>query len=119
MKYILTPILFNQVATLLWNIRWRLLQWSFLGFVLFMLLQSQVELTTPNLLVWLALFILFSALELLVIASFIFFFKSLPSTKAKTKPWFRFYRTIEWCEAIIFTLLLPFPIIVYLYLLFI
>ena len=114
MKYILTPNLFNQIATLLWGIRWRLLQWSLFGFILFMLLQNQIKLTTPNILVWLSLFILFSALQTLVISSFIFFFKHLPSTKAKTKQWYRFYRTIEWCEAIIFTVLVPFPIIVYL-----
>ena len=119
MKYMLTPNMFNQISNRFWNVRWRLLQWSGFGFILFIVLQSQISYTTPDILVWLALFILFFALQALVVSSFLFFFKNLPSTKAKTKQWFNFYRTIEWCEAIIFTLLLPFPIIIYLYMLFI
>jgi len=118
MKYMLTPNIFNQIAILFWNTRWRLIQWSLFSFILFAVLQNQISLSTPNLLVWLALFILFFALQVLIIASFIFFFKSLPSTKAKTQRWFTFYRTIEWCEAIIFTLLIPFPTCIYLYMLF-
>lgn len=119
MKYMLTPKVFNQIAVIFWNKRWRLLQWSLFSFLLFLLLQNQINFSTPNTLVWLALFILFFALQVLVMASFIFFFKNLPSTKAKNRNWFNFYRTIEWCETIIFTLLLPFPTLVYLYMLFI
>ena len=119
MKYMLTPSVFNQIAILLWNVRWRLLQWSLFGFILFIVLQNQINFSTPNLLVWFALFILFFALQILVIASFIFFFKNLPSTKAKSQNWFTFYRIIEWCEALIFTLLIPFPTLIYLYMLFI
>jgi hypothetical protein len=119
MKYLLTPSIFNQIAIIFWDKRWRLLQWSLLSFFLFVLLQNQIQLSTPTPLIWLTLFILFFALQLLVISSFIFFFKCLPSNKAKKYSWFVFYRTIEWCEAIIFTLLIPFPMCVYLYLIFI
>lgn len=119
MKYILTPNMFNQIAIIYWDKRWKLLQLSLFSFLLFILLQSQIELSTPTPLVWLALFILFFALQVLVIASFIFFFKNLPSNKEKNQELLTFYRTIEWCEAIIFTVLLPFPICVYLYMLFI
>lgn len=113
----LTPNVFNHIAILFWNTRWRLLQWSLFSFILFIVLQNQINLSTPNLLVWFTLFILFFALQVLVIASFIFFFKSLPSTKAKSYNWFTFYRLIEWCEALIFTLLIPFPTLIYLYML--
>jgi len=119
MKYLLTPEVFNQVAVLFWNTRWRFLQWSLFSFVLFLILQSQISSSTPNVLVWLALLILFFALQILVLASFIFFFKNLPSTKAKSTHWYRFYRVIEWCETLIFTLLIPFPTLIYLYMLFI
>lgn len=117
MKYIFTPEVFNQIAIVLWNVRWRLLQWSLFSFILFILLQSQIQLTTPSILIWFALFVLFFALQILVIASFIFFFKTLPSNKAKNPKWFIFYRTIEWCETIIFTVLVPFPTLIYLYML--
>jgi len=119
MKYLLTPHMFNQISNRCWHMRWKLLQSSFLGFVLFTLLQSQINFSTPNVLVWVALFILFFSLQALIIASFIFFFKSLPSQKAKTQQWYKFYRTIEWCEAIIFTFLIPFPTIIYIYMIFI
>lgn len=119
MRYLLTPHIFNQIANLFWHARWKLLQWSAFGFLLFVVLQKQINFSTPNTLVWVALFILFFALQALVVASFIFFFKTLPSTKAKTKQWFTFYRTIEWCEALIFTALLPFPTLIFLYMLFI
>ena len=118
MKYMLTPNVFNQIAILFWNTRWRLLQWSLFSFILFIVLQNQINLSTPNLLVWFALFILFFALQVLVIASFIFFFRTLPSNKAKSDPLFAFYRLIEWCETLIFTLLIPFPTLIYLYMLF-
>ncbi len=119
MKYLLTPHIFNQAATIFWNKRWRLLQWSLFSFILFLILQNQIELSTPTPLIWLALFIVFFALQMLVLASFIFFFKNLPSKKAKSRGWYNFYRTIEWCEAFIFTLLIPFPTLTYLYMLFI
>lgn len=118
MRYLFTPQLFNQIATFFWDKRWRLLQTSLLCFVLFFLLENQINLLTPNLLVWFALFILFCGLQMLVVASFIFFFKNLPSTIATSKKWLVFYSIIEWCEAIIFTLLLPFPIIIFMYMIF-
>ncbi len=118
MKYLLTPTFFSQISNLLWSYRWKLMQWSAFSFTLFIILQNQINLATPNMLVWVALFILFFALQALVISAFIFFFKHLPSKKAKSRQWFTFYRTIEWCEAIIFTAILPFPTIIYCYMLF-
>lgn len=115
MKYLLTPELFNQIAFLFSASRWSLLQWSLLSFLLFLFLEKQITQTTPHSLIWLAILILFSALQALVFASFIFFFQNLPSLKARDKYWFNFYRAIEWCETIIFTLLLPFPVLLFIY----
>lgn len=115
MKYWFTPEIFQQVALLLLSYRWRLLMWSLLAFLLFMILEMQIATSTPSPLVWLAIFILFAALQALVFASFIFFFQTLPSTKAEDTFWFKIYRTIEWCEAILFTILLPLPLLTFLY----
>ena len=60
-------------------------------------------------------FILFAALQALVVASFIFIFQVLPSNKAENKPLIKFYRIIEWCEAIIFTIILPLPMFFFFY----
>jgi hypothetical protein len=118
MKPFFSPHLYHQMALTLHEYRWRLLLWSGFAFTLYILLEGQIVFTTPNSLVWLALFILFSALQSLVFAAFIFFFYNLPSLKAETSYWFKVYRTIEWCEAILFTLLLPLPTIVFIYALF-
>jgi hypothetical protein len=71
--------------------------------------------STPSVLVWFAIFILFAALQALVVASFIFFFQTLPSNKEDNKQWRKFYRTIEWCEAIVFTVIFPLPMLLYIY----
>ena len=115
MKYWFTPGSFHLAATSLSPLRWRLLAWSFFAFVLFLILQAQIQFTTPTLLVWVALFILFSALQALVLASFIFFFQVLPSDVAKSQRWFIFYRIIEWCETLLFALLLPLPTLSFIY----
>ena len=118
MNIIISPQLYHQMALTLHNYRWRLLLWSVFAFTLYMLLENQIALSTPKGLVWLALFILFSALQSLVFSSFIFFFYNLPSSKAEDRYWLKIYRTIEWCEAILFTILLPLPMIVFVYALF-
>ncbi|WDE13924.1 hypothetical protein [Thalassomonas haliotis] len=115
MKYWFTPESFHLAATTLSPLRWRLLSWSLFAFILFLLLQAQIRFATPNLLVWVALFILFSALQALVLASFIFFFQVLPSDNAKTRYWFQLYRVIEWCETLLFALLLPLPTLSFIY----
>jgi hypothetical protein len=66
-------------------------------------------------LVWLAILILFVAIESLVVSAFMFFFQVLPSTREENGPWFRFYRSIEWCETILFAILLPLPIVLFIY----
>jgi hypothetical protein len=115
MKYRLTPELFNNIAITFTSYRWSLLAWSGFFFALFLILSKQIAQSTPSLLVWFAIFILFSALQALVFASFIFFFQVLPSNKEENKPWQKFYRMIEWCEALIFTVILPLPMLLFLY----
>ena len=115
MKYRLTPEFFNTIAITLSSYRWTLLAWSGFSFVLFLLLNQQINFSTPSILVWLAIFILFAALQFLVVASFVFFFQVLPSNKIENKPWRRFYRTIEWCETIIFTVIFPLPMLLFIY----
>jgi hypothetical protein len=119
MKYRLTPELFNNIAITLSSYRWSLLAWSGFFFALFLILSDQIVQSTPSTLVWFAIFILFAALQVLVIASFIFFFQSLPSNKEENIQWRKFYRTIEWCEAIVFTVIFPLPMLLYIYALFI
>jgi hypothetical protein len=115
MKYRFTPESFNNIAITLSDYRWKLLAWSVFAFILFLLLNKQINYSTPTTLVWLAIFILFAALQALVVASFIFFFQNLPSNKAENKSLIRFYRTIEWCEAIIFTIIFPLPMLLFFY----
>jgi hypothetical protein len=115
MKYRLTPELFNNIAITLSSYRWILIAWSGFSFVLFLILSKQIAQTTPILLVWFAIFILFAALQTFVVASFIFFFQTLQSNKEENKPWRKFYSTIEWCEAIIFTVILPLPMMLFVY----
>ncbi len=110
-----SPELFNYIAISLSRFKWQLLAWSAFFFCLFTLLQSQIQLNTPSPLVWLAIFILFTAIESLVISAFIFFFQVLPSSRENSPKWQQFYRTIEWCEALLFTILLPLPIILFIY----
>jgi len=97
------------------SFRWKLLMWSALFFTLFLLLQDKINAVTPIALIWLILFLLFSALQLLVFSTFIFFFRDLHSNKANNLFWFKFYRIIEWCEAILFFLLLPLPSLIFIY----
>ena len=115
MKYRLTPALFNNIAITLSSYRWILIAWSGFSFVLFLILSQQITQSTPIVLVWFDIFILFAALQTLVVASFIFFFQILQSDKEENKPWRRFYSTIEWCEAIIFTVILPLPMMLFVY----
>lgn len=115
MKHWFTPKSFHQLALIVSPYRWRLLAWSALVFALYLLLETQITQTTPNTLVWLSLFILFASLQILVFASFIFFFKKLPSTLVKDTAWRKLYQVVEWCEAMLFALLLPLPSLVFLY----
>jgi len=115
MKIWFSPDLFNQLAITLAEYRWKLLLWSVLAFVLFSILQLQVSQNTPKILIGLVIFILFSALQALVVAAFIFFFQVLQSVRPQNQQWYRFYRTIEWCEALLFGFILPLPAILLVY----
>jgi hypothetical protein len=115
MKPPVSPELFNYLAISLSRFKWQLLAWSAFFFCLFFLLQTQIQLNTPSFLVWLAIFILFAAIESLIIAAFIFFFQVLPSSRESNSSWLQFYQIIEWCEALLFTILLPLPIILFIY----
>lgn len=75
-SYWFTPESFHQRAEQFSEWRWRLLMWSALCFTLYLLLSSQVSTKTPDALVWLTLFILFSALQALVLGSFVFSFEN-------------------------------------------
>lgn len=115
MKFSISPELFNYIAITFARFKWQLLAWCLFFFVLFIGLQSQIKMQTPSLLVWLAILILFIAIESLVISAFMFFFQVLPSTREENASWYRFYRTIEWCETILFAILLPLPIVLFCY----
>lgn len=118
MKLLFSPQAFNLIAINFQSLRWKGLAWSVFSLLLFVLLQTQITTSTPSILVWFALFILFSAFQTLVFSAFIFFFQQLRSSKASSPQWFKIYHFIEWCEASLFFLLLPLPTIVFIYALF-
>lgn len=113
MRLYFTPTTFQNIAKIFHHFRWRLLLWSALSFTLFLITNEQITQLTPITLVWLSLFILFFALQLLVLSAFIFFFRSLPSQQTKEPFWMNLYNLIEWCEALIFTFLLPLPTLIF------
>ncbi len=110
-----SPNICNNIAISLYEFRWWFFMWSGLTFLLFLLLQQQISETTPNSLVWLSIFILFIALQALVVSAFIFFFASLASIKERQVFWLNFYRVIEWSEAVIFSFILPLPMLLFVY----
>ena len=115
MKLWFSPTLFNNIAISVSEYRWTLLGWSLFAFLMFALLQGYIGQTTPESLVWLAIFILFFALQALVLAAFIFFFQVLPSSKVQDKTLQKFYKSVEWCEAAIFGFILPVPTLLFIY----
>jgi hypothetical protein len=125
MKLYFSPDIFHLVAQRLSPLRWRLLFWSLLFITLFALVQTQINSNTPTELLWLAFLILFTGLQLLVFSAFILFFLQLPSKKEAKKNrsikattpsyWYQLYRAVEWCEAILFFILLPLPTLIFLY----
>jgi len=125
MKLYCSPNLFHLLAQQFLSFRWKLLLWSLLLIGLFSLLQGNMSTETPKELVWLALFILFTGIQLLVFSAFIFFFQQLPSQKEaqlhdlNRQFWLKLYQGVEWCEAILFFILLPLPTITFIYALFI
>lgn len=125
MKLYCSPNLFHLLAQQFIHLRWRLLLWSFLLISLFVLLQKQIGAETPKALIWLALFILFSGLQSLIFSAFIFFFQQLPSTKEirnqnkENQFWLKLYQGVEWCEALLFFIILPMPVLIFIYALFV
>jgi glucan phosphoethanolaminetransferase (alkaline phosphatase superfamily) len=125
MKIYFSPDYFHIFAQRFSELRWRLLLWSLLFISLFALVQTQINSNTPKELLWLAFFILFTSFQLLVFSAFIFFFLKLPSRKEKNKRrseatsqskyWYKLYRTVEWCEAVLFFILLPLPTLIFFY----
>ncbi|XQW86510.1 hypothetical protein ACOYR1_07250 [Thalassotalea piscium] len=115
MKFIVSPELFNNLAITLYDFRWRILIWGICSFALSFILQQQLNSNTPLPLLLITLFLLFLALQSLVIAAFIFFFQRLPSNMNLQDGLHRFYRVIEWCEALLFALLLPLPLLLFCY----
>lgn len=124
MKLYFSPHTFHTIAKHIANFRWRLLLWSAALLSFFVILQTQITSSTPDLLILVSLLILFSGLQALVIGAFIFFFLHLPSKNQARKEvntnkqacyWLKFYQTIEWCEATLFFVLLPLPCLTFVY----
>lgn len=115
MKFIVSPELFNNLAITFYDFRWRVLIWGVCSLLLSFLLQQQLNSNTPLFLLIITLFLLFLALQALVFAAFIFFFQRLPSNMNLNDGLHRFYRAIEWCEALLFALLLPLPFLLFIY----
>jgi len=109
MKFLITPDHFQQIAISFVSYRWKLLMWSIGGFLLFTLLQFQITSNTPWPLVWIAIALLFISIQSLILSSFIFFFRQLASNTTDDSTWLAIYKTIEWCETILFAILLPLP----------
>lgn len=115
MKYYFTPKVFHSLAQTLINTRWKLLLGSTLGISLYLILNTQIHSATPDVLVWVNVFIIFAAIQALVVSAFIFFFEYLPSESAKERFWYQLYRFVEWSEAILFTILLPLPSLIFIF----
>ena len=125
MKLYCSPDLFHLLAQQFFSFRWRLMLWGLLLISFFSILQGKISTETPKELIWLALFILFTGLQLLIFSAFIFFFQQLPSKieaarhNENSQFWFKLYKGIEWCEAVLFFIILPLPTITFVYAMFI
>lgn len=115
MSYLVSPTTFHQIALLFKSYRWKLLIWCVAALSIFILLMPYVSPATSTPLLLLFFFILFIALQCLVCSAFIFFFNRLPSEKDHQKSLRGFYRFIEWGEVCLFTVILPWPAVVYIY----
>lgn len=115
MKFIVSPDLFNNLAITFYDSRWRILIGGICSFVLSFVLQQQLHAKTPLPLLLITLFLLFLALQSLVLAAFIFFFQRLPSNMNLNDGLHRFYRAVEWCETLLFAILLPLPLLLFCY----
>lgn len=115
MRSIISPELCQNIALSFITLKIKLLAWSIFLFCLFYFLKGKISSQTPDALIWLAILILFIAIQSLIFASFIYFFQELASHKENPDWLKKFYRTIEWCEAALFTLLIPLPSAMFIY----
>jgi hypothetical protein len=115
MTYFFTPQLYQTIANVFYEYRFRLLIWSISSFILFTLLTTQMNVNTPTFLIIFNMFIMFLGLQTLVFSSFLFFFQELPSSYEKNKSWLMLYQLIEWGETLLFTVLLPLPFIFFIF----
>ncbi len=115
MKHYFTPHNFHHISKKYSAFKWRLLLWSALLFVFYLILEAEIVDSTPHSLIWLTLALLFLSIQCLVFASFVFFFQVLPSQQISNKSWLRFYQIIEWCETLLFAFLLPMPTLSFIY----
>lgn len=110
-----TPEVFHEVALTFRSYRWRLLGLSGATLLLFILLTTLINDATPLFLLMVLFFLLFLALQSLVCAAFIFFFQKLPSEADTQVSWKNFYRIIEISETYLFALILPSPVLIFIY----
>lgn len=115
MRFIISPELYQNIALSFITTKIKLLAWSIFLFCLFYFLKGKISSETPDALIWLAILILFCAIQSLIFASFIYFFQELASNKENPEWLRKFYRVIEWCEAGLFTLLIPLPSAMFVY----
>lgn len=111
----LTPKNFQNIAIMFHDYRWRCMGLCVAMLALFLFLEPFVTKNTPDYLLALLFFILFSALQCLIFAAFIFFFYQLPSDKTTMTSWQKFYRIIEKSEVYLFAVILPFPTLIFIY----
>ena len=115
MNYWCSPFIFHLLAISFYEYRWRFILYSSFSFIFYLAAQHLVTVNTANIFIWLVIFSLFAALQLLVIAAFIFFFASLASIKEHQPFWQRLYQSVEWIEAILFSFILPLPSLLFIY----
>lgn len=111
----ISPQLFQYFAITLNEYRWHFFMWAAFCFCLFFSLLNFISASTPLILLWLVILCLTLGFQLLIIAAFIMFFRNLPSNNAAEQQWLTLYRTVEWCEAILFSFMLPMPLLLLAY----
>lgn len=81
-------------------------------FIAFLGLQSLNLPSQSSLLVWLPTMTILSAIEFIIFAAFLAFFKHLHSHDAENETALKFYQLKEWLEVCLFTILLPLPLLI-------
>mgnify|MGYP000338756170 CR=1 FL=1 len=112
LKLVISPTSFNLIAMLFVDKFKQCLLLAIAFFAAFFVLQNLQPFSNNNLSIWLPTFAILAAIECLIFAAFIAFFKQLHSHLTKNPAAIRFYQTKEWLEVFIFTLLLPLPLLI-------